>query len=57
METPLASTAATVVRPAPTPKMNSVVALAGRTSAILGSATNTFAAGAGRFTMPPVPDS
>jgi|GEM_PF-6244555 len=55
--TPWASTAATVVRPAPTPKTNSVVALAGRTSAILGSATKTLAAAAGRVITPPVPAS
>src|ERR1700761_8641610 len=37
---PLASRAATVERPGPTPKMKTLLALAGRTSTIFGSAAN-----------------
>src|SRR5579859_2274597 len=42
---PASSKAATVVRPTATPKMNTLVGLAGRTSATLGSAANRLAIG------------
>ena len=54
---PVESIAATVVRPGPTPNTNSELALAGRTSATLGSATNTLAASASSVSTRPPPDS
>jgi hypothetical protein len=57
MRCPAVFRAATVVRPGPTPKINRLVGLAGRTSATFGSATNTFAAAAGNVIIWPEPDS
>ena len=54
---PLSSIAAIVVRPGATPRMNSEVGDAGRTSATRGSAANTLAAGALSITIRPVPAS
>ena len=51
------SSAATVVRPGETPNMNRLVALAGRTSAIFGSAANTLAAPVVNCSTRPLPAS
>jgi hypothetical protein len=52
---PDVSSAATVVVPGATPKTNMLLALAGRTSAIFGSAVNTLVAGALRCSTWPLP--